>query len=311
MPRKENKNRVYAKTKEYITKFKNIFICEIKDLPTNIVQKIRHELLNLKQTETLGGKTTVMQKAIKDLIESKVKLPKTLSVEKLNIIKDSMPNTQILMIYTNKDITDVTPIVNKYQIEKQAKTGQLSPIEVIIPAGPTGMDSSQIEYFQALKIPTKVVKSQLEITANTKILTVGQKITLSEINLMKKFNIKPYKHNLQIKKLLLNGNIYGPEILKITDDYMKKKLEEGIHNIIGFSLGISVPIEATISSFITNAFKNVAAFSIATNCLCEYTKNTGAPAKVEKPEPKVEEKKKPEPKKEEEDDDDVDIGGLF
>ena len=51
------------------------------------------------------------------------------------------------------------------------------------------------------------MRSQLEIVTSTKILTVGQKITLSEINLMKKFNIKPYKHQVQIEHILLNEKL--------------------------------------------------------------------------------------------------------
>lgn len=108
-----------------------------------------------------------------------------------------------MIIFSNQDLAEITKITGQYIIEKQAKPGQISPIEVIIPAGPTGMDASQIEYFQALKIPTKVMRSQLEIVTSTKILTVEQKITLSEINLMKKFNIKPYKHQVQIEHILL------------------------------------------------------------------------------------------------------------
>ena len=173
-----------------------------------------------------------------------------------------MPGIHLLLIFTNKDLADISAITNKYVIEKQAKPGQLSPVEVIIPAGPTGMDSSQIDYFQALKIPTKVMRNQLEITTATKILTVGQKITLSEINLMKKFNIRPYKHQMKIKKVLLNGKVYGEEILKVTDDYMKAKLEQGIKNVLGFSLGASIPTEASAPFVIANAFRNICALSL-------------------------------------------------
>jgi len=224
-----------------------------------------------------------------------------------------MPGIHLLVIFTNKDIAEISNITAKYIIEKQAKPGQISPVEIIIPAGPTGMDSSQIDYFQALKIPTKVMRNQLEITTATKILTVGQKITLSEINLMKKFNIKPYKHQMKIKKLLLNGKLYGEEILKVTNDYMKTKLEQGIKNVLGFSLAAHIPTQASAPHVISNAFRNICALSLGTNVLIDATKNMKdapkeAPKKEEKP------KKEEAPKKEEkppEEDEDIDLGGLF
>ena len=314
MPKKDNKVHVYNKTQEFFKKYKNIVIADVKDISTDKIQKIRHEIISLGETETLCGKTTVIQKAIHDMKDAaKGDLPKHLPEKALEDFVEAMPGIHLLVIFTNKDIAEISNITAKYIIEKQAKPGQISPVEIIIPAGPTGMDSSQIDYFQALKIPTKVMRNQLEITTATKILTVGQKITLSEINLMKKFNIKPYKHQMKIKKLLLNGKIYGEEILKVTNDYMKTKLEQGIKNVLGFSLAAHIPTQASAPHMISNAFRNICALSLGTNVLIDATKNMKdapkeAPKKEEKP------KKEEAPKKEEkppEEDEDIDLGGLF
>ena len=319
MSTKEHKKKVFQKAIELLPKYKNIIIADVKDIAANYIQKIRHELNKLGSTDTLCGKTTVIQKAIDQYIkDNEKKLPKHLPKDKLKELSDSMPGIHLLIIFSNKDVGEVNGVLSKYQIEKQAKPGQLSPIEVIIPAGPTGMDSSQIDFFQALKIPTKVMRNQLEITSATKILVPGQKITLSEINLMKKFDIKPYKHTVKIRKMLLNGKVYGEEILKVTDDYMKVKLEQGIKNILGFSLGSGITTSASAPSVVANAFRNICALSLATNVLFDATKgmaNAPAPQKEEKKKeeekPKKEEPKKEEEPKPEEDDDDIDLGGLF
>ena len=315
MPKKDNKVHVYNKTQEFFKKYKNIVIADVKDISTDKIQKIRHEIISLGETETLCGKTTVIQKAIHDMKDAaEGDLPKHLPEKALEDFVEAMPGIHLLVIFTNKDIAEISNITAKYVIEKQAKPGQISPVEIIIPAGPTGMDSSQIDYFQALKIPTKVMRNQLEITTATKILTVGQKITLSEINLMKKFNIKPYKHQMKIKKLLLNGKIYGEEILKVTNDYMKTKLEQGIKNVLGFSLAAHIPTQASAPHMISNAFRNICALSLGTNVLIDATKNMKdapkeAPKKEEKP--KKEEAPKKEEKPPEEEEEDIDLGGLF
>ena len=316
MPKKENKTKVYEKTQEFFKKFKNVIVSDVKDISTDKIQKIRHEIVSLKETETLCGKTTVIQKAIDELIEKK-NLPKHLPEDQLQLLSKSMPGIHLLLIFTNKDLADINAITSKYVIEKQAKPGQISPVEIIIPAGPTGMDSSQIDYFQALKIPTKVMRNQLEITTATKILVPGQKITLSEINLMKKFNIRPYKHQMKIKKVMLNGKLYGEEILKVTDDYMKAKLEQGIKNVLGFSLGAHIPTPSSAPHVVANAFRNICALSLGTNVLIDATKNmkeSAAPAKKEEKKnekPQKEEKPIKEEKPPEEEEDDIGIGDLF
>ncbi len=251
-----------------------------------------------------------MLKAIENYLSEKgANLPAFHTAEGLRHLGDSVNNLQALLIFTNEEIGKINEVTSKFIVEKQAKVGAISPIEVTIPAGPTGMDSSQIEYFQALKIPTKVIKNQLEIVTSTKILTVGCKISLSEINLMKKFNIKPYKHLVQIRKIYMNGKLFDSGILKITNDYMKTVLERCVRNVAAFSVVTGVTNRASAPHVIQSAFKNILGLSLASGLEIPQTKlltaAAAAPAAPQKEEPKKENKKeakKPEPEPEPEED---------
>jgi len=280
-----------------------------------MIHKIR-KLLRGINSEVVCGKTTVMTKAINEYINLG-KIPTHHSIDGLKGVVDIIHDMQTLLIFTNEELGKITEITSKFIVEKQAKTGAISPIEVTLQAGPTGMDSSQIEYFQALKIPTKVIKNQLEIVSSTKILVVGQKITMSEINLMKKFNIKPYKHVVQIMHIYMNGKLYDKGILKITSDYMKEKLQTGIRNIAAFSLATGITTKASAPHIIQNAFKNILGLSLSTGIEISQAKgliaSVSAPVKVEakKEEPKKDDKKKKEPDPVPEDDDVGGFGDIF
>ena len=63
--KKPNKVKVYTKFQELLVKFKNILLCDINELPADVVHKIRH-LLKKIDTECTCGKATVMIKSIKD-----------------------------------------------------------------------------------------------------------------------------------------------------------------------------------------------------------------------------------------------------
>jgi len=315
MPKKDCKIKTLQKVKKYLDDYKQLLICDIKDLPADMVHKARKLLRDIK-SEMVCGKTTVMIYAIKAYLEEKKKLPGHHSHDGLQAIMGHIPGMQIALVFTNQDTSKITEITSKFLVEKQAKVGAISPIEVTLPAGPTGMDASQIDYFQALKIPTKVVKNQLEIMSPTKILTIGQKISMSEINLMKKFNIKPYKHYVQIRKIYLNGKVYGEEILKINDTYLKERLERGITNVAALSLRLGVPTKASAVHTISNCFRNLAALGASTGTTFkqaeglmsgpgEAPKKEAAPKEEKK---KKEEVKKEEPKKEEAEDEPL---GLF
>ena len=307
MPKQESKQKTYNLIHQFLGKYKQILVCEIKDLPADIVHKIR-KLLRGIDSEVVCGKTTVMTKAIDEYLKAG-KVPSFHTVDGLKAVNSIIKNMQTLIIFTNQELSKIVDITSRFMIEKQAKPGAISPIEVTLQAGSTGMDSSQIEYFQALKIPTKVIKNQLEIVSSTKILTVGQKITLSEINLMKKFNIKPYKHQVKIEHIYMNGKLYDSNILKITPEYMKEKLQAGIKNVAAFSLATNISTKASAPHVISHAFRNIVGLSLITGLEIAQAKNlvaaASAPAKESpKKEAKKEEKKK-EPEPEEED-----VGGF-
>lgn len=254
-----------------------------------------------------------MTKAIMDYADGKngIKVASQHTQEGLKAVVEVIHSMQTMLIFTNEELSKITEITGKFIVEKQAKVGAISPIEVTLNAGPTGMDSSQIEYFQALKIPTKVIKNQLEIVSNTKILVIGQKISLSEINLMKKFNIKPYKHTAHIEYIYMNGKLYDKGILKITNDYLKERVTQGIRNLAAFGLATGIPNRASAPHVIQNAFRNIVGLSLATGHEIAQAKgfSLASAAPAQKEEPKKEEKKEAPKKKEPEPEPEEDFGG--
>jgi len=320
--RADNKVKVWSKMHTFLNKYTSILVCDIKDMPANNIHKMRKQLRDI-DSEVLCGKSTVMNVAINAFAEKK--LPSHHNKETLLKFSDCLARHQLCLIFTNRDLSEVTKISDAFQIEKQSKVGAASPIEVTLPAGPTGMDASQVDYFQNLRIQTKVVRNQLDIINPTKILVVGQKITLSEINLMNKFNIKPFRHRIEVLHVFMNGAMYDKGILSINAESMGKALERGIQNIAGFGLATGISNRASAPHVVVNSFRNIMGLSLG--CQVELKQAKGllnvstAPVvtqpKVEakKDEPKKDDKKKPEQKKKEPEpepeDDEGGFGNLF
>jgi len=66
-------------------------------------------------------------------------------------------------IFTKEAVFDVKPRIESKTIPAAARVGQEAQRDVVIPPGPSGMDPSQIGFFHALSITTKIVKGQIEI----------------------------------------------------------------------------------------------------------------------------------------------------
>jgi large subunit ribosomal protein LP0 len=137
-----------------------------------------------------------------------------------------------------------------------------SDLKLKLTKSPTGLDPSQINFFHALNISTKIVKGQIEITKDFKVCTKGKKVKASEAALLKKLNIKPFEYGMKIATVYDEGAILPEAILNLDPSTLLAKFELGARNITALSLGAGYPIAATIPIILGNAFKNVAAFSL-------------------------------------------------
>ena len=149
--------------------------------------------------------------------------------------------------------------------------GALSPVDFTCPSGPTSLDPSQINFFHALNISTKIVKGQIEITKDFKCCTEGKKVKASEAALLKKLNFKPFMYGMKITNVYDDGAFLPKEVINMNPDDLVEKFQNGARNIAALSLEAGYPIEATIPIIIGSAFKNIAALSIESGYLSFYS----------------------------------------
>ncbi len=177
---------------------------------------------------------------------------------------------KVALIFSDANVHELRGKIEANKVPTEARVGVVSPIDFNCPSGPTGLDPSQINFFHALNISTKIVKGQIEITKDFKVCTKGKKVKASEAALLKKLNLKPFEYGMKIANVYDEGHILPEEILNLDPASLIAKFEQGVKNIASLSLGAGYPIEATIPLIIGNAFKNIAAISLETGYLLIY-----------------------------------------
>ena len=65
------------------------------------------------------------------------------------------------MIFTDAPVYELKSKLESNKVPTEARVGVLSPIDFSIPPGSTGLDPSQINFFHALNISTKINKGQI------------------------------------------------------------------------------------------------------------------------------------------------------
>jgi len=245
-----------AKKQQYFDKLidlcvntpKALIVC-VDHVASKQMQDIRMELRG--KAVVLMGKNTMIRKA---LLEGHEKYPDA----GMDTLRAEIKGNRGFIFATNCELDDIQTVTNKYVLEASAKPGQISPVDVELPSGPTGMDPSQTSFFQTLNIATKIVKGQIELISAFKIVKVGDKVSASAAALLDKLNIKPCEYKMEVEMVFQDGGVFSAAVLSISDDVLVSKFMSGAANVAAFSREIGIPTEAGLPHAFGNAFKNVA-----------------------------------------------------
>eukprot|EP00188_Purpureofilum_apyrenoidigerum_P004229 Plantae.Rhodophyta-Purpureofilum_apyrenoidigerum.ctg46693.p1 GENE.Plantae.Rhodophyta-Purpureofilum_apyrenoidigerum.ctg46693~~Plantae.Rhodophyta-Purpureofilum_apyrenoidigerum.ctg46693.p1 ORF type:complete len:347 (-),score=106.06 Plantae.Rhodophyta-Purpureofilum_apyrenoidigerum.ctg46693:111-1151(-) len=254
MVKKENKEAYFGKLLQLFDDYEKVLIVSADNVGSKQLQGLRRELRG--SSELLMGKNTMIRKAIRDNLESRPRLE--------NILPCVQGNVGFL--FTKEEALHIRDIIGKHVVPAAAKAGTLAQCDVVIPPGSTGMDPSMTAFFQALNIPTKINRGQIEIQNEVNLLQEGQKVGNSEVTLLQKLNIKPFSYGLKLEKIFDKGNVYSPKVLDIKDDDMLATVKDALSTIQNLSIGVGYPTvlsEPYQICSIRMALEDVAAISLA------------------------------------------------
>lgn len=309
MPVNDEKRAYGAKLVSYIQNYKSVFVVTCDNVGSKQMQQIRFAMRG--HGDVIMGKNTTIRKVMKDFLAKNEGHP----VEQLLPLIVG----NIGLIFTNDDLSKIRDLVVANKVPAPARVGSVSPVDVFVEPGPTGCDPGQTAWFQALNIPTKINKGQIEMISRVHLIHEGNKVSDSQAALLQKLNIRPFSYGLIVTHVYDNGSIFDPAVLDFKDSDLMAKFFSGVSTFSALSLGLGLPNKATLVHSINDAFKSLIAVALGTDfkfkkatAFEEFLKNPGAfasaaPAAAGAPAAAAKE----EVKKEEEEEDAGGAGGLF
>lgn len=252
--RLERKKAYFRLLQGLLDEYPQAFVVTADNVSASHLQTIR-KMLRQYNAVVLMGKNTLMRKAIRDHMEANPKLE-----ELLPYIRGNMG-----FVLCKGHLKEVLDVLENERVAAPAKAGAVSSVDVVIPAGNTGLEPTQTSFLQALNIATKISRGQIEILKDVHLLHVGQRVGSSEAALLAKLNILPFTYGLGIEVVYDDGRTYVPSILRLTDDDLVAKFMVGVTRIASLSLAIGYPTVAALPHLIINGYKRVAAVALATD----------------------------------------------
>jgi len=312
----DKKQEYFSKLIKLLEEYPRILLVGADNVGSHHMQKIRQALR--KDAIILMGKNTMIRKAIKGHTQNNPALEV--------LLPHIRGNVGFVFVKTGSDLSAVKKIISENKVQAPAKAGAFAPSDVIIPAGNTGLEPTQTSFLQALNIPSKISRGQIEIISDVFLIKEGAKVGTSEAALLGKLAIKPFAYGLSVKLVYENGATYDPKYVDMSEGDIISKFQSGVSNIAAISLAIGYPTLASLPHSIINGYKNVLSIALATSYSFrqaektkKYLENPGAfvtttpVAKKETSAPVKEEKKeKPKEVPKEEPEEPEEMGfGLF
>jgi large subunit ribosomal protein LP0 len=250
----------FKRMNKMLDECEKILIIGIENVTSAMLQATRMALRG--KAYMLLGKNTMMKKVL--AIRKESGNPRDVDLYN-QLVLNKLINGNVGLLFTNADLRDIKAVLDKERIQAPARQGAVSPVDVIVPAGNTGLEPTKTAFFQALNINTKIQKGTVEILKDVQILTKGLKVGSSEAALLQMLNIKPFFYSIVIENIYDKGSIYGSWVLEVTDEVLAEKASAAVTNLTAVSLALGITNKASLPHVVINAFKNILSVSIATD----------------------------------------------
>merc|ERR1712066_233152 len=262
----QRKRDIVNRLCECFTKYKQCVVVALDNVSTNQIHAARKILSGDEfKGEMIIGKNTLIKKALKFMCEEPNPSSPDYEDHKKWEQNTKWENLVPLMklnvglIFSEAPYMDLREKIEAEKIKMPARTGVISPCDVVLPVGPTGVEVGKIDLFHKLNIQCKTVKSAIEINKEVKIITKGEKVSEGATQMCKLLQIVPFEYSLTFQYVYIDGVVLDQDIIEMPLDKVADSFEQYAGFLTALSLGADIPNALSVPQFIANGFKTLLA----------------------------------------------------
>jgi len=171
-------------------------------------------------------------------------------------LAESITGTNILLL-TNMDPFILALILDKNKMKMPAKSGDIAPSDILIPAGNTGLPPGPaISELQNVGIRTRINVGSVWVLSDTVVVKKGEVIEMKVASVLSKLGFKPIEVGLVIRAAYDNGLIFMSEQLKPKIGEIKKQLENAVSQAFNLAVNSLYPTPLTLKLAFQQAYRN-------------------------------------------------------
>jgi large subunit ribosomal protein L10 len=270
--------------------YKNIAIIDVAHLNDKQIQETR---------KILRGKAIIRMSKKNLQIRAIKEFKKESKNENLDKLANSIPG-QSALCFTNIDLFELKKIFNENEYWVPAKPDEITPVDIWVPAGDTGLPTGQVisELNMVLRLPTRIQNDTIWIREDTKTHEEGDLVDVKQAAVLKKLGITPIESLIKIHFAWSKGEIIPEELLYIDTRQFKREVIQAYREALAILFEMPFYVDDMTQEYILKAISEA-------NTINAMIFREGIQISGEK------EEKAKEKEDEEEPEEEVGIGGLF
>jgi large subunit ribosomal protein L10 len=237
--------------KKLLQNYKSLGVANLQKVRAAQLQEIKKKLKNLAYIRVI--KNTLIRRAISQY-------PDKPGLEKL----EPMLSGANITLFTNVNPFKLSLLLEKNRVKTSAKAGDIAAIDVIVPAGNTGLPPGPIiSQLGSVGLPTRIEAGSVWVNKDTLVAKKGDVIDARLASVLSKLNIKPVEAGLMLKVVYDDGVLITDEQLHLDLEDLRKSVIEAESNALSLSLNSGYPMPENISLLLQTAHRK--AFNLALN----------------------------------------------
>ncbi len=250
------KQKAVQEIKALIDHYPVVAIINLENLPTKQMQKMKTKLrkdLEIKVTK-------------KSIIEHALDLSNKKDITKL---KEHLIGTPALLL-SKENPFKIYKLLKQSKSAAAIKAGQVTPKDLMIPAGPTPFAPGPIiGELGMLKIKAGIEAGKVVIKDDAHVARKGDVVNDKLASLLLRLGIEPMEIGLNLVAAYENGDILTSEVLDIDDKVFLQKIQTAAAEAMNLAVEVAYASNDTIILLVQKAFRNSKAVALEGNVLAD------------------------------------------
>lgn len=232
---------------DLFNQYKTISVVEVGKLNDKQIQEMR---------KRLRGKAIIRMSKKNLQLRAIEKFKKDSKKQNLEELERNIPG-QAAICFTNMDIFELKEIFNENLWMVPAKPDEITPVDIWVPAGDTGLPTGQVisELNMTLRLPTRIQNDTIWIREDTRTHKAGDFVNVKQAAVLKKLGINPIESLIKIKFAWSNGEIFTEEIIYMDLEAFKLDFISAYNSAQNLALELGIIDDETIEPLTQKAYR--------------------------------------------------------